>query len=206
MGNIDAPFGLRPVGHVGGADWNGITERCYIHADYATALYVGDPVAITATTGYRDTTGKHMSIVKATAGDTYQTYGVIVSFEPNASTQAVYNPASTQRYANVCTDPSVVYDIRDNGSGTPTKDMVGANAVFIFTHNGSTYTGLSGVELDMSSDVPAADSSNQMLILGVAPYEDNTLGDFAIWRVILSNHTLKATADTPVGNLGVIAS
>lgn len=205
MGNIDAPFGLKPVGHLSGADWNGITRRCYCASTYATALYVGDACVLTATAADRDPTGVHLSVQVATVGNGNYITGAITGFEPTATYQTLYRAASTLRYANVCVDPTVVFDIRDDGSGTPTSYMPGANAVLIATHSGSTTTGLSGMELDMSSDVPAADASNQLIILGVAPYPDNVLGDFAIWRVMINLHTFRSTGDGD-GSLGVLAS
>jgi len=205
MGNIDAPFGLRPVGHLGGANWNGITERCYISSSYATALYVGDPVVISPTAAEREATGKHLTINKATVGNGNYITGVIESFEPNMNNQQLYNPASTERYANVVIDPTVIFEIRDDGAGTPTDLMPGANGVLIATHSGSTVTGLSGIELDMSSDVPAADASNQLIILKVADYPDNVLGDFAIWQVLINLHTFRSTGDGD-GSLGVLGA
>ena len=58
MANTDAPFGLRPVRHLNGSSWNGQTIRCFIHASYAYALFVGDPVMYQTELDYKDTTGK----------------------------------------------------------------------------------------------------------------------------------------------------
>ena len=204
MANVDAPFGLRPVRHLSGMSWNGQTERCYIASSYATALYVGDPVELTEETDDQDTTCLHMSVKGITAGDTHPLIGVITSFEPLASdTTKNYNPASTERYANVCMDPSVVYHIQDDGSATPTKLLPGQNACLINTHAGSTATGLSGVELDLTT--PAANASFQLLILRMARLPKNELAIHAIWEVLINLHQLKSTGDGD-GMLGVTAS
>ncbi len=206
MGNIDAPFGLRPVGHIGGANWNGITERCYTHASEATAMYVGDVVALQTELDYMDPLAKHPSICRATAADGNVCFGVITGFEPNADTQLNYRAASTQRYAFVCTDPTVVYDVRDSGLGTPSKVWAGQNAILLDSTGGSTVTGLSGMELDAASDAPEANASNMLRILYLAPYEDNVLADFAIWRVLLNMHQYTAASGATEGMLGVTAT
>ena len=207
MGNINAPFGLRPVRHLNGMSWNGQTERCYIHASYAQALYVGDPVMLQTETDYQDTTGKHLSIMLAPGTDDTPILGVITSFEPLASdTTKNYNPASTQRYANVCIDPSVIYHVRDDGSAVPTKLLCGQNANLV-AGTASTATGLSGYKLDLTT--PAANDSFTVLILKVAGIEDNTLAIYAIWEVLINQHQLErlSTSDgTPVGMLGVTAT
>jgi len=204
MANIDAPFGLRPVRHLNGAPWNGQTERCYIAATYAAALFVGDAVALTAATADQDTTGKHLSVKKATAGDGYPILGVITSFEPLASnTKLNYNPASTERYANVCIDPTVIYHVQDDASAVPTKLLCGENANLVFTHAGSTATGISGMELDLTT--PANNPSFQLLILKVANLPSNTLAVNAIWEVLICHHQLTAV-NGEGGMLGVVAS
>ena len=205
MGNVSAPFGLRPVRHLNGMSWNGQTERCFVHADYATALFVGDPVLIDATTAVRDTTGKHLTVEIATAGDGNFISGVITSFEPRPGALGQnYKPASTEAYANVVIDPDVIFHIQDNGLATPDKNMPGANAVFD-DGTGSTATGLSGWMLDVSTDAPEENASNQLIILKLANFPDNTLAAYAIWEVLINLHTLKSTGDGD-GALGVLGA
>jgi len=204
MANIDAPFGLRPVRHLNGMSWNGQTERCYIGSSYATALYIGDAVELTEETDDQDTTAQHMSIMFPTMGDTNPLLGVITSFEPlSTDTTKNYNPASTERYANVCVDPSVIYYVQDDGSAVPTKLLPGQNACLINTHSGSTATGLSGLELDLTT--PAANASFQLLIMRMARLPDNELAIHAIWEVLINLHQLRCTGDGD-GMLGVTAT
>jgi len=139
------------------------------------------------------------AINKATAGDAQRVTGAIVGFSALPSDLAKnYNPASTARVAWVADDPSLVFEIQADGA-IPAAS-VGLNAVFIYTQSGSTTTGLSGVELDTTSDVPAADASNQMLILRAVNREDN---DTTITRakveVMLINHT-EAMGNTANGD------
>ena len=79
-------------------------------------------------------------------------------------------------------------------------DALGAS-VLIATHSGSTVTGLSGMELDTTSDAPAADASNQLLILRAINREDNdTTLTHAKVAVLINQHTENQGT---VGTLGI---
>ena len=198
MANVDAPFGLRPLRHKNGAPYNGAANPYYIPSDYATALFIGDPVVKTGTANtanVRDHVdgeydiGTLPEINKATAGDGNAITGVIIGFgaDPdNLSNQ--YNPASTERIAWVADDPDLVFEIQADGAIPATS--IGLNAVLIYTHSGSTTTGLSGAELDTTSDTPAADASNQLTILRAINRADNdTTLTHAKVEVKINNHT-----------------
>lgn len=198
MANIDSPFGLKPLRHKSGAPYNGAVNPYYIPASYGTALFVGDPVVKTGTSNTAAVTvpgagkfgiGTMPEINKATAGDANAVTGAIVGFTALPSDlNKNYNPASTERVAWVCDDPDIIFEIQADGAVAAAS--MGLNAVFIYTHSGSTSTGLSGVELDTTSDVPAADASNQMIIIRAANREDNdTTITHAKVEVLLNNHT-----------------
>jgi len=210
MANQDTPFGLRPIRHRNGAPYNGAANPYYIASSYGTALFIGDPVikvaggsnsAAVSAAGMGDfPIGTLPSIEKATAGDTNRITGVIVGFAPlpdNLTQQ--YNPASTERVALVCDDPDVIFEIQADGA-VPAASM-GLNAVLIYTHSGSTVSGLSGVELDTTSDAPDADASNQLLILRGANIPDNdvTLTHCKV-EVLINQHTQNQGT---VGTLGI---
>ena len=184
MANVDAAFGLRPVRHKNGSPYNGATVKCYISSVYATALFVGDPVLYSPTATHKDPTGKCPTIIVSAGTAGTIVLGAIVSFEPLVSDLSkTYNPASTTRYANVCMDPEVIYQIRDDGAGTPTSLFPGQNAT-ITVGAGSTTTGLSGAVLDTST--PAATQNMTLHILQLADIEDNELADYAVWEVLLN--------------------
>lgn len=210
MANVDSPFGLKPVRYRNGAPYTGSATAMYIPSSYGTALFVGDPVikvaagsntaAVSAPGAGHFEIGTLPSIEKATAGDTNRITGVIVGFAalPN-DLDKKHNPASTERVALVCTDPNVVFEIQADGA-VPAASM-GLNAVLIYTHSGDTATGLSGVELDTTSDVPAADASNQLLILGAVNRLDNdTTLTHAKVEVLINQHT---ESQGTVGTLGI---
>lgn len=187
MANDTGAFGLCPVRHVDGSPWNGVTVPCYVSASYATALFVGDPVLYSPTLAEKDTTGTKPTI-NASAGTAGTIiFGVITSFEPIDRDSTVYNPASTERIANVCVDPSVVYKVRGDGGGTPSKVFPGQNAVLIATATGNTVTGLSGFHLDEGTTTAPNTTQNFTLhILNIANQEDNELADNAVYEVLLN--------------------
>jgi len=217
MANEDRPSGLKPVRHKSGAPYNGAVTPYFINASYGTALYVGDPVTINGTSNTAKVTvpgggsfniGTMREIEKTTAGDSNSNAerqtGVIVGFSPLATDlNKNYNPASTERVAYVCDDPDMVFEIQANGA-IPAASM-GLNAIFIYTHSGSTTTGLSGVELDTTGTAPAADASYQLRILGAVNREDNdTTLTHAKVLVTLNNHTEAAgMVDNAAGTLGI---
>jgi len=139
-------------------------------------------------------------INKATAGDGNRITGVIVAFAADPTNlNLVHRPASTERIAFVNIDPFTVYEIQADGP-IPAAD-IGLNAVLIYTQSGSTVTGLSGVELDTTSDVPAADASNQLLILRAVNRVDNdTTLTRAKVEVLINQHTENQGT---VGTLGI---
>jgi len=210
MANVDSPFGLRPLRMKSGAAYNGSAVPMYIASTYATALFIGDPVikvaggsnaaAVSAPGAGSFNIGTIPSIEKATAGDGNRITGVIVGFAAGPTNlQLQYNAASTERVAYVCVDPDVVFEIQADGA-IPAAS-VGLNAVLIFTHSGSTASGLSGVELDTTSDAPAADASNQLLIVNAVNRDDNdTTLTHAKVEVLINQHT--ETQGT-VGTLGI---
>lgn len=198
MANADTPFGLRPIRHRNGAAYNGAVNPYHVPSSYATSLFIGDPVVKTGTANTARVSapgvgtfeiGTLPDINKATAGDGNAITGVIVGFAPDPTgLDVIYGPASTTRVALVCDDPDVVFEIQADGAIAATQ--VGLNAVLIYTHAGSTVTGRSGAELDTTSDVPAADASNQLTIQRVVNRLDNEAG--STWtkvEVKINNHT-----------------
>lgn len=200
MANATGAFGLRPVKNRDGSAWNGATVPMYVSASYATAMYIGEPVLLSPTLAEKDTTGKYLTINASAGTDGTIIIGVITSFEPLVTDLSkVYNPASTERIANVCLAKDVIFEVR--GSGTAlTKTIPGQNAVLTGS-GGSTVTGLSSKYLAESGTVPAADQSYPLFVLGIKNVEDNTLAANAVYEVLIN------TAENATGAiLGVTAS
>ena len=186
MANIDAAFGLRPIRHFNGSPWNGATKKYLVEDNYGTAVFVGDPVAITGSAGSDDALG-HYSPVNVISGnsDAEVITGVVTSIDPILTDLSkTYIPASTGGYVNVCVDPTVVYAIQDDASATLDGDDIGMNALIV-TGTGSTVTGLSAFELD-AAETPTNNASYNCTILGVHNIEGNALGVNCIWEVLLN--------------------
>ena len=184
MANSDAPFGFRPVKHRNGAPYNGSCEPMYIASSYNSGgMYIGDlivkvssgsntsKVNVPSVGSFPPGTLPQIQLAAVTDG-TYAS-GVIVGFAANPDNLSQqYNPTSTERVALVCTDPDVIYEIQADGDLTET--MIGLNATFIRTASGSTYTGLSGEELDTgTTTAPAANASLPLRIVGMVNRDDN---------------------------------
>ena len=210
MANVDSPFGLKPIRHRNGAPYNGASNPYYIPVGYGTALFIGDPVIKVTTTANAAhvsaagvgefNIGTLMGINKATAGDGNRITGVIVGFAPlPTDLSKQYNPASTERVALVCDDPDVIFEIQADGAVAAAS--IGQNACLIYTHSGSTVSGLSGAELDTTSVGISADASNQLLILRAVnrPDNDTTLTHAKV-EVLINQHTENQGT---VGTLGI---
>jgi hypothetical protein len=192
MANPDAPFGLRPVRHLNGNPWNGQTVRMLIEDDDDTAYFIGDPVTITGAAGSDDTSGIIVADI-AVATHSNRIYGVIVSIEPDPDNLSrLYLPALTGGYINVCCDPDVIYEVRDDGTAALDGASIGTNAMLTADTSGSTITGLSGWELDAS--IVGASATYQLQILGISQCPDNALGTHCVWDVIISQHILRTVA------------
>lgn len=189
MANVNKPFGLKPVRHVDGSPWNGQLTKCYVSSAYATALFIGDPVCISPTAAERDATAKHPT-VNTNAGTTgLLVRGVIVAIEPDPTNLArQYIPALTGGYVYVAgfCDPSVVYQVQDDGSGTPASTFPGQNAELAAGSGGSTTTGLSSFVLDAST--PTTTQAHPLHILALSDIPNNELADYAVWDVVLNTN------------------
>jgi hypothetical protein len=163
---------------------------------------VGDPVLFDTTLANKDTTARYPTIIKSagTAGTVVR--GVITSFDPVDATSLEYRAASTERIANICVDPEVVYAIRDDGGTALTKVTPGQNAVMIAHTAGSTTTGMSGMALDTGTTTAPTTTQNFTLhVLGRVDTPDNSLAIDCEWEVLLN------TCENATGRfLGVTAS
>lgn len=193
MANVDRPDGLTPIRHRNGANYNGAANPYYVPSTYATALYLGEAVTKTGTSNTAAFEGAAIGTLpevnKTAAGDGNALTGVIVSIGPNRDDLSkVYRPASTEGMVWVCDDPDVVFEIQADGA-IPAAS-IGLNAVLIDTHSGDAITGLAGTELDTTSDVPAADATNQLTIQRAVDRLDNdTTLTHARVEVKINNHT-----------------
>lgn len=188
MPNLSRVNGLRPVKTVTGPS-TGQVETFAVLASDGTALFVGD-VVISA--GTADANGVQ-AITRMTA-NTQAPVGVIVGFVPDYSNLALpsqYRLASTLRYALVCVDPTVVYEVQSNGA-TVLADM-GFNTGLAYTA-GSTATGQSGMQADISTKATTA--TLPLKIVGVVQRPDADMADSANWKLLVTLNTANFSGST----------
>lgn len=182
MPNVDRPQGLLPVRHFNGAPWNGAVEQFLCSTADATAIFIGDIVSSGGTAGAAGLTVNGINcegmqtVSKSTETATcVNTMGVVVGFLPDpTSLTTKHRLASTHRIALVVTDPSVVYEIQEDGVGNNVAASMVGLAVGVTTTAGNATTGVSSFALDSSTTATTA--TLPLKIVGLAPRPDNALG------------------------------
>lgn len=202
MGNTGKAIGLRSS--------HGPTDvrAFYVPATDANEMAIGDPVIVTsngsnsakvttATCEYEAGTLREVAL--ATAGDGNRWTGAIVGIDPESATDSSQRTrsASTAAVVYVETHPRHVYEAKIEGTATAT--MVNLNAVL---KSGSISGGLSGWVINNSTDVPAADASNQVRIVGISrDPKNNDLSSATPYVYVVNNASTEADADG--GVLGI---
>jgi hypothetical protein len=189
MPNANAPMGLTPRRYRNGAPWTGAARTYHVPASNTTALFVGDPVIITGTgdsQGYSD-------VGIATAGG--RVTGVVVGFRPTAPfSPNKFLAANTEGYVIVADDPTLLFEVQDNGNVPVTA--IGLNANLI-AGAGNQRVGWSGWQLDSTS--PATTATLQVRIIELQHRADVEPGTNQNWLVALNQ-----TTETPAaGSTGV---
>jgi len=147
MANKDAAFGMKPVRMIGGAPYTGGQSRYRIAANYGTSIFQGDMVAqVTGGTVEVHADGGTVPVVGVFNGCMYT--------DPTSGEQVFsnYYPASTNAsdlIAFIIDDPDVVYEVQADDT-FPVTDLFG-NFDIVYTSAGSTKTGISGSELDVTT-------------------------------------------------------
>lgn len=151
MANKDSAFGMKPVRMIGGAPYTGGQSRYRIAANYGTSIFQGDMVAqVTGGTVEVHADGGTVPVVGVFNGVQYT--------DPTSGEQVFSNfyPASTNAsdlIAFVIDDPDVVYEVQADDT-FPVADLFG-NFDIVYTTAGSTSTGISGAELDVTTGATA---------------------------------------------------
>ena len=151
MANKDAAFGMKPVRMIGGAPYTGGQSRYRIAANYGTSIFQGDMVAqVTGGTVEVHADGGTVPVVGVFNGCQYT--------DPTSGEQVFsnYYPASTNAsdiIAFIIDNPDVVYEVQADDT-FPVTDLFG-NFDIVYTSAGSTSTGISGAELDVTTGATA---------------------------------------------------
>lgn len=183
MANADTPFGLKPVRDVSGAPYNASVNVYSTASGDATAIFIGDPVKLSGTSS--TVNGRIFADVdQAATGDVM--VGVVVGVIPDTRDSTTYRAASTVRRVLVCDDPNALFEIQEVSGGTPlTAADIGLNANFVVAA-GSTFTGLSGVELNNATE--AVTNTLDLKIIGLVARDDVEIGEHAKWLVRINRH------------------
>ncbi len=213
MANADTPMGFRPVRHRNGAPYNGAANPYYIKNTSNQALFIGDLVVINGTSNTAAVTvpgagsfaiGTLPEIVIAQIADGKRATGAIVAFSADPTAlENQYRLDATERVAWVADDPDVVFECQGDSATAAAATDVGAGAPFVSTHSGSTTTGLSGMELDVSE--LGTNPQDMLIVMRLVNRVDNdgTLVH-AKYEVMISNHTFNPEgAETNDGLLPV---
>jgi len=184
MANKDAAFGMKPVKMIGGSPYSGGVGRYRIAANYGTAIFQGDMVAqVTGGTVEVHADGGTVPIVGVFNGCQYT--------DPTTGEQIYsnYYPASTDTsdiIAFVIDDPSVVFEVQCNAA-FPVADLFG-NFDIVYTSAGSTKTGISGAELNVSDGGTGTTLSVKAIDITEDPDNDDVASDATNVYVVIQNH------------------
>ena len=178
MANKDNHYGFRPISY----DSSMVkTYSIDTGTGTATAVFLGDLVK-------GDTDG-NASVMTAASNDYI---GVVMELFNSAGLSVLSLAASTAGSVRVCTDPNAKLQVQfENGGTAPTVAARNDAADAIWTHAGSTKSGLAGVEL---SETLAGDgNAAQFRILELVDKPDNVWGHNAEVIVVALEHAYNTT-------------
>ena len=184
-------FGLRPIRKVGQNDNNnGLTE--YDVAASSAAMYQNDGVEA-------QDTGK---IAIGAEGDTLigSLNGVFftdaTTNKPTFANNLAASNTATDIVAFVNDDPYQMFEIRSDNTGASDVSDVFNNADINVTAGDATTNGISKSTLKDSTLTGSGTGSAQLRVLGVSrdPENNDVTSANVVWRVMINEHFLKATA------------
>ena len=184
MANKDASFGLKPVRMMGGSPYSGGQSRYRIDANYGTSIFQGDLVMqVTGGSVEIHADGGTVPIVGVFNGCMYT--------DPTTSEQVFsnYYPASTNAsdlIAFVHDDPNTVFEIQADDT-FPVADLFG-NFDIVYTNSGSTYTGISGAELDVTTGATATSLPLKAIDISQDPDNSDVASANTNVLVVIQNH------------------
>jgi len=184
MANKDASFGLKPVRMMGGSPYSGGQSRYRIAANYGTSIFQGDLVMQVTGGGIEiHADGGTVPIVGVFNGCMYT--------DPTTSEQVFSNhyPASTNAsdiIAFVHDDPQTVFEIQADDT-FPVADLFG-NFDIVYTNSGSTTTGISGAELDVTTGATSTNLPLKAIDISQDPENSDVGSANTNVLVVIQNH------------------
>ena len=180
MANADNADGLKPACYLNGAPYNGQANQYVIEAGEAVQVMIGDPVKLSTTAS---TSTKGLASVEIAASlDTV--VGVVVGVLPVDRDSTIYRAASVERIVLVADDPQLLFEVQEDGALALASIGLNTNLV---TAAGSTFTGMSGWEMD-TSQVSTVGTYDVQIVRGVDRADNLLVSTNARWLVRLNNH------------------
>lgn len=192
MPNIVAPRGFVPSRYLNGSAWNGAFNTYYIPLADANAYSIGDVVK--SIVG-GDANGIP-SVAKAGGNDTVR--GVIVGFvvagmnipslvgtNLDLTIQNVPAVKAKDYYAMVIDDPTMLFEIQDDGAAALTSSACNKNASFVVTNPTSPRQNSAST---LSAASVAVTAGLALKLIGLAQKPNNAYGVNATWIVRFNQH------------------
>ena len=158
------------------ANFSQKTHKYVVPVTDSTAIFIGDYVTMT---GAFDADG---TPVVRQSNNSDVMVGVVVAFSDDPLSFIQYRQASTKRFVYVADDPSLLLEVQANGALTTSDAGKRAN---ITVGAGDTTTGLSGMQLDVST---LSATTGQLKIISVSKQEDNVLGTNTKLICMIADH------------------
>ena len=184
MANKDAAFGMRPVARIGGTPYTGGQSRYRIANNYDTAIFQGDMVMHVTGGGIEvHADGGTVPVVGVFNGCQYT--------DPTSGEQVYsnYYPASTAAadiIAFIIDDPMVIFEIQA-AIAFPVADLLG-NFDIVYTSSGSTTTGISGAELQVTDGGTATSLPLKAIDISQDPENSDVATAHTNVQVVIVNH------------------
>ena len=177
MVNVNAPFGLRPVGESGSNIQNGGTTEYDINPGLATTIFKGDLVQLLANGTIQQSAAGNADCVGVFNGCFYDDPTTQKPTWSNYYPGGITPTGGGLIKAFVYDDPNKLFEIQGNGilaAGFPAA--VGKNTDIVVT-NGNTINGQSASQLNVltgnAGGVPAA-AAAQLRIVGMSKDPENS--------------------------------
>lgn len=177
MANSDKPNGFTPSIHLGGGTIRAASFE--IAYDYTTAIFSGDAVVLSSGK-VNKATDSSAAILGVFAGCKYRNDSGEVVFSPYWPGVALSDSNAVVE-AMVYTDPQIGYEVQCDTGTAFAKTMIGNSYDIELDHAGSTLTGRSGMELDLSDT-----GTGQFTVVSLVDRPDNAVGVNA--KVIVVNN------------------
>jgi hypothetical protein len=202
MANANRPCGFSPVQYLNGAPWNGQARLYSIDNDYATALYIGDPVISSGTSDANGVPGVVLGAVTGALRGVIVGIGTSEALIANiANPNITYRPAAATTndwYCMVVDDPNVIFEIQEVAGATQiAATEIGLNTAPI-AGTGSGF--VSGWQLQsVTGATPVVTATIQLRLMGLVRRHQNAFGAYAKHLVMINVHELAHGT----GSLGV---